>query len=159
MNTFKYEFKMGLTDWLIILGGILALMVSCNPPISLKPAEFSSPDSTVNYNFKALPDNDYYRANSSGVYMADIELYLRSFQKVNPNHPILLQFKTNNFGVFILKKDTLYPDDEIKLKLSDFQNYRFNGQFYTNILGKQSLDFNMEIGKTKKQAKANFETK
>lgn len=133
--------------------------MACNNDIGIKPLENSSIDSTINYNFKALPDNDYYRTNSQGIYKADIELYLRPFQKLAPNTTVFLKYQTDNFGVFIIKKDTLYPDDQTKLLLSDFQNFRKNGQFFANSIGKQNLNFEIEIGKTKKFAKATFETK
>jgi hypothetical protein len=144
----------------IILTTVLVLvLIACNNDIAIKPLENYSSDSTINFNFKAIPDNDYYRANSQGIYKADIELYLRPFQELAPNTPVLLNFKSDNFGVFIIKKDTLYPDDLMKLLLSDFKNFRKNGAFYTNILGKQSLNFELEIGKSNKATKAIFETK
>jgi hypothetical protein len=144
---------------LISILGLVIILVSCNNDIGIKPKGNNSSDSTINFNIKAIPDNEYYRANSNGIYKADIELYVRKFQEIALKTPISLQFKTDNFGVFILKKDTLYPDDFTKLSLSDFNNYRLNGQFYTNNIGKQLLNFELQIGKTKKAAKATFETK
>ncbi|MES2797370.1 MAG: hypothetical protein V4683_15470 [Bacteroidota bacterium] len=159
MKTFKYELKIGLVEWLFIGAGIVAMLLACNNPLSIKPSEFPSPDSTISFNFKAIPDNDYYRPDSTGVYTSDIELYLRTFQEVSTKTSVLLKFKSNNFGVFIIKKDTLYPDDQTLLVLSDFKNFRLNGQFYTYSVGKQNLDFEGQIGKTKKVFKAVFETK
>lgn len=159
MNLLKINTKQGFTEWLLIGAGLATILMACNNDIVLKPIENNSSDSTINYNFKAIPDNDYYRANINGIYEADIELYLRTFQETSPKTSILLKFKSDNFGVFVIKKDTLYPDDETKLVLSDFQNYRNYGQFFTNISGKQSLDFELQISKTKKESKAVFETK
>ena len=143
----------------IFFVGITIFQISCNNDIAIKPVENSSLDSTINYNFKAIPDNDYYRANANGIYEADIELYFRPFQEIYPKTTINLVFKSNNFGVFVLKKDTLYPDDQVKMLASDFINFRKNGKFYTNNLGKQSLNFELEIGKTRKASISNFETK
>jgi hypothetical protein len=144
----------------LILFTILGLaIISCNNDIAVKPLENSSTDSTISFNFKATPDNDYYRANSQGIYKADIELYLRPFQELAPNTTVFLKYQTDNFGVLIIKKDTLYPDDQIRLLLSDFNNFRKNGHFFTNNIGKQNLNFEIEIGKTKKATKATFETK
>lgn len=133
--------------------------MACNNDIALTPLEKSAGDSIANYNFKALPDNDYYRANPQGIYQVDIELYLRPFQDLAPQTPILLNFQTEKFGVFIINKDTLYPEDQTKLLLSDFKNLRKTGQFYTKDIGKQGLTFEIEISKTRKLARANFETK
>lgn len=134
-------------------------MFSCSNEIDLVPIENSSRDSTINFNFKAIPDNDYYRANENGVYTADIELYLRPFQEIISKTPLKFVFKSDNFGVFVIKKDTLYPDDQTQLSYSDFRNFRQYGQFYTNHFGKQSLSFELEISKSKQSAKAVFETK
>jgi hypothetical protein len=159
MKNYSFNIRIGFAEWLFMLGSCLFLLLACNNEIVLKPKENIKSDSTINFNFKAIPDNDYYRANTMGIYEVDIELYLRPFQAINSNLPISLVFKTNNFGLFVIKKDTLYPDDQTKLFLSDFQNFRKNGKFYTNIFGKQSLDFELEIGKTKKSTKTSFETK
>jgi hypothetical protein len=136
MKNYTFNIRLGFAEWLFLLGTCLFLLLACNNDIALKPNENIKSDSTINFNFKAIPDNDYYRAKAKGIYEVDIELYLRLFQEINSNLPISLVFKSNKFGLFVIKKDTLYPDDQTKLVLSDFQNYRKYAKFYTKGLGK-----------------------
>ena len=135
------------------------LFISCNNRIEVTPKDIVVKDSLINANFKAYADNDYYRSNASGIYIAGIELYVRAFQALNPKTPISLTFHSENFGVLIVKKDTLYPDDQTTLLYSDFVNFRQNATFYTFSQGNQKLDFDLSISSTAKKASTTFENK
>lgn len=147
------------TEWLVILGPIIALLLSCSNDLVLENSPKIKADSSLNFNFKALPDQDYYRKNNKGVYQADIELYLRMFQDIPSKTPVTLTFRTEHFGVLLIKKDTLYPDDQTLLQLSDFKNFRQNATFYTQFTGSHHLDFEVQLAQTGRKSRVSFETK
>jgi hypothetical protein len=143
----------------LLILALTFLFASCNNRVQVTPKDLVIADSAININFKAYPDNDYYRSNLSGIYTADIELYLRAFQALNPKTPVQLTFHSDKFGILIIKKDTLYPDDQTSLVYSDFNNFRQNAKFYSNIIGTQKLDFDLKISTTVKKASTSFENR
>jgi hypothetical protein len=124
---------------------ILIIFLACNNQIQVTPNSETKKDSTINLNFKVVPDADFYLPKN-GIYKANLELYLRAFEPLAPKTPINLKFKPNHFAVIVIAKDTLYPDDEFKLLFSDFKNYRYFADYYTIYGGKQSVEFDLEIG-------------
>jgi hypothetical protein len=143
----------------ISLIALFLLAMACNNRVQVTPKDVIAMDSTINANFKAYSDNDYYRINAKGIYVANIELYLRAFQALNPKTPVALTFHSDNFAVLIVKKDTLYPDDQTTLLYSDFINFRQNATFYSTSQGNQKVNFDLLISNTAKKATATFENR
>jgi hypothetical protein len=137
---------------------ILVSLLACNNPIQIIPSSETPKDSTLNLNFKVIPDNDFYNSKV-GIYKANLELYLRAFESIAPKTPITIKFKPNNFAVLVIAKDTLYPDDEIKLLFSDFKNYRYFADYYTIYGGKQKVEFDLMVGGTRLVGGCGFENR
>jgi hypothetical protein len=137
---------------------VFLIMMACNNPIHVTPTTEIQKDSTLKLNFKIVPDADFYTAKA-GVYKANLELYLRAFEPIAPKTPITLKFKPNNFAVLVIAKDTLYPDDEIKLLFSEFKNYRNFADYYTIYGGKQRVEFDLVVGETRFLGGCGFENR
>lgn len=137
---------------------IFGTLLACNNPINVTPVSETKNDSILNLNFIVVPDADFY-SFKNGVYKSKLELYLRAFEPIAPTSPITLKFKPNNFAVLVIAKDTLYPDDEIKLLFSDFKNYRHFADYYTIYSGTQKIEFDLVIGGIKMVGGCGFENR
>jgi hypothetical protein len=143
---------------LLLFATIFTSILACNNPIQVTPTSENKKDSTLKLNFKVVPDADFYNAKA-GIYKANLELYLRAFEPIVPKTPITLKFKPNNFAVLVIAKDTLYPDDEVKLLFSDFENYRFYADYFTIYNGKQKVEFDLAVGGTRFVGDCGFENR
>lgn len=112
---------------------------------------------TPDFNFMATSPYDFL-VPSQNAYLTAIELYNRPFSNVNDSTEFVLSFTSSNFSTFVIQGDTLRSGDKIKLRYSDFKNYRLGGVYYSSSIGTHLLTFNLSSEKASKSSQITLKT-
>ena len=100
---------------------LTVFLFSCNKDIAvdIDPQDISEPD----YNLLSEASSLFKYDKESNKYSTSPTIYLRPFENVTKLDNVTLKFSSNNFGRYIVKGDTLYNDDKINVRYSDFNNF------------------------------------
>ncbi|WP_026632729.1 hypothetical protein [Dyadobacter alkalitolerans] len=131
-------------------------MLSCNKDVALDidPQEAATPD----YNLLSEAPLYFKFDKGSNKYSSEPTIYLRPFENVSRLDNITLKLNSNKFARYIIKGDTLYNNDKISVKYSDFTNYILIFKYQSEIKGQHEITVETTIRSVTKETTLNLTT-
>lgn len=141
----------------LILALVLPMLFSCNKEIALDvdPQELKTPDYNLLSEAPTFIDYD----SQSNKYSGTPVLYLRPFENVSNQDDVTLQFSSNNFSRYIVKNDTLFNNDKIKVKYADFNRFLIGFTYQSEIPGTHAVTIEATIRSVSKTTSFNLTTR
>lgn len=140
----------------LLLALIAIFLFSCNKDIAvdIDPQDIAEPD----YNLLSEAPGFFKFDKLLNKYSTAPTIYLRPFENVTDLDNVTLKFNSSNFAQYIIKGDTLYNNDKINVRYSDFNNYLLIFKYQSEKKGQHDITVETTIRSVTKETKLTIST-